>query len=399
MPPVVSLAFDRAGSQRQMQEECFSRIEKTEMVWDAGLRAFHWLLVLLVAGALWTGLAGGKQWLDVHVWLGTAISALLVFRLVWGFLGPTYARFRTFPLSVTGALCHLWGLLGGSAPHHLGHNPLGAAMIWGLLTALAVIAGTGAMTLGGVIKEGPLAAVIPFATGAAAGRVHEIAAWLLLALIGLHVAGVAIESLRTGENLAAAMITGRKRAAKPAHAAPPAAARPALAAAIVVALIAALGAGIGHLAARPALGVPAAPLDAAYAKECGACHTPHHPSLAPIATWTSLMRGLENHFGDNAGLDAATTRAIASYLAANAAEHWDTRGANLLRQPSPAEPLRITATPGWRRLHTSVAESRFAAREVGGRVNCSACHRDAASGRFAPRAIAVPSHAPEEKPL
>ena len=81
---------------------------------------------------------------------------------------------------------------------------------------------------------------------------------------------------------------------------------------------------------------------------------------------------------------------MSAYLADNAAEKWDTWPANRLRAVSEQNPLRITDTRGWKRLHRGLAGDVFKSKAVGGKLNCSKCHRDAETGRFAPRAIAIP---------
>jgi cytochrome b len=358
------------------------------LVWDRGVRVFHWLLVLCVLGALLTGLGGDAETIDIHVILGTAIGALIVFRLIWGFAGTTYARFGSFVPGPRGVFHHAGELLRGGAPQHTGHNPVGSAMILALLATLTAIIATGVIVLGGAVKEGPLAPFLTFAAAAQTKTVHELLAFLLMGLIGLHIAGVLAESWRTRENLVRAMMTGRKLAREDARQA--VRSRP-VSAVLVFAGIGALAAGtITHFSLLPAYGVPDKPMDTVYAKECGSCHSPHHPSIAPAVTWSAIMAGLDHHFGENASLDPAVTASLSAYLAANSAEKYDTWPANRLRTPSPADPLRITETRGWKRIHHELPDAVFKWKTVSGKLNCSKCHRDAETGRFAPRAIAIP---------
>ena len=65
------------------------------LVWDVPVRLFHWLLVALMATSYFSGRAGG-DWMQLHFWSGYAIMTLLFFRLVWGFVGSTTARFSSF---------------------------------------------------------------------------------------------------------------------------------------------------------------------------------------------------------------------------------------------------------------------------------------------------------------
>ena len=359
-------------------------------VWDRGVRAFHWLLVLAVGGAAATGFFGDVDGVDIHAILSAAIALLLVFRAVWGFTGSTYARFGSFAPTPAGFIGHVRELLAGRAPHHTGHNPVGSAMIFALFAVLLASLGTGTAVLGGMVKEGPLAPFLAFATAAEIKEVHEVLAFLLVGLVGLHIAGVLAESLRGRENLARAMVTGLKAAREGAVGAVPVAARPLLAAVAFLVLAGGAGAAVTHFSLMPGYGVPDKPLDAAYAKECGSCHSAHHPSIAPAATWAAIMKGLDNHFGENASLDTALAGRLTAYLAENSAEKYDTWPANRFRAPAPEEPLRVTATRGWKRTHRDLPETAFKAKAVGGKLNCSKCHRDAESGRFAPRAIQIP---------
>lgn len=359
-------------------------------VWDRGVRAFHWLLVACVAGALATGFLDEKWLLDAHVILGSAIAALLIFRVVWGFTGSTYARFSSFVCRPSTAIAHARDLACRKAEHHLGHNPIGTMMILGLLAVLTALVVTGIVALGGVFKEGPLASVTTFAFGRSVKEIHELSAFALLGLVALHVFGVVAEGLRTRENLVAAMLTGRKRARLHAVVAPDKRSHPWIAGGLMIAVVALAAGGVLHLSQRPALGVPALPLDSTYIRECKSCHAPHHPSLASAATWRAVMSRLDDHFGDNASLDPTLTAQLVGYLTSNSAEHWDTLAANRLREPSAAEPLRITATDGWKRIHRDIPEAVFKRKAVAGKLNCASCHTDAETGLFAPRAILVP---------
>jgi hypothetical protein len=263
-------------------------------------------------------------------------------------------------------------------------------MIVALLLALGLLTATGLVALGGELKQGPFAAFTSFATGNHAKAIHQILAYGLLGLIVLHVAGVAMESLRIRENIVRAMLTGRKAVAGPQPARATVSARPRLAAAIFIMTAAATLPWIVHSARLPGLGAPTAPLDPIYAKECGACHTAYHPSLASAATWQAVIAGLDAHFGDDASLDGPLTNRLLGYLTANSAEQWDSKPANFFRLPDAAQPLRITASPAWQRTHRRIPQTAFGSKAVGGKLNCSACHSDAASGRFAPQAIATP---------
>lgn len=361
-------------------------------VWDLGVRVFHWSLVTTVATALVTGFLAPRWWLDIHVIAGTIVAALLVFRLVWGFLGSTYARFDSFLVSPLAALKHAIALLRGTAPHHTGHNPVGTMMIVTLLLVLFALIATGTVSLGGSLKEGPLAAFVSYALGNTAGGIHALLAWGLLALIAGHVTGVVIDGLRTRENLVRAMVTGRKHVHPDGL--PQVPAKPLRAASALAALAAVVVPAVLVPSFMPVPGVPAGALDPVYAKECSACHSPHHPSLATAAVWSQILDRLADHFGDNATLEPAQVEHLRAYLTANAAPAWDTKAARSFVPPDPAGSLRITQSPGWKSIHRDIPNAAFTAKAVNGKLNCAACHADSNLGQFKPRSIAFP---PERK--
>lgn len=165
-------------------------------VWDPFVRLFHWTLVLLFAAAYLTG----DEFDRAHELLGYAIIALLMARLVWGFIGSEHARFRDFVFAPATVLAYARDTLAGRARRYLGHNPLGGLMVLLLIAGLLVTAGSGWLLTGPAESHW-------------LEEVHEVAANLMPLLIALHVAGVLFSSLAHGENLVRGMITGMKRAA------------------------------------------------------------------------------------------------------------------------------------------------------------------------------------------
>ena len=166
-------------------------------VWDPFVRLFHWSLVALVAAAFLTGDEAEKA----HIAIGYAIVGLVAARVVWGFVGPEHARFSDFVKSPAAILRYLSQALQGRAPRHLGHNPLGGAMMIALIAMLAVVCG-----------GGYLLTTDAFWGAEEFKEVHEATAYLLLAMVGLHVLGAVWTGVQHRENLVRAMITGRKAA-------------------------------------------------------------------------------------------------------------------------------------------------------------------------------------------
>lgn len=164
-------------------------------VWDPLVRLFHWSLVVLFAlNALM--LDEESKW---HIWVGYGIAGLIAFRIVWGLAGSRYARFRSFPPSISGALEQASDMATGRVRQHIGHTPLGAWMIYNLLLALAAIA-----------ISGYLMTTNAFWGVEWVEEVHEAAvSWAEISIVA-HIAAVIVESRRTGVNLPRAMVTGYK---------------------------------------------------------------------------------------------------------------------------------------------------------------------------------------------
>ncbi len=365
-------------------------------MWDLGVRAFHWVLVATVSAAALTGFVLGRTTLAWHVIAGAAVIVAAIWRIAWGMLGPTYARFASFAYRPAAVLAHLQDLQdlpAGRRHRHLGHNPLGAMMVLAFIAVLTAITLSGTLALGGVLKQGPLRAFLSYAAGRQWLGVHNVLAILLLVMIGAHLAGVAFESWRGQENLVAAMLTGDKPLQPLAETVPTAQARPSMALAITLGVLAAGAAMIAALAELPGRGVPPAALDPVFAEQCGACHLAFPPSLAPASTWNGILADLQHHFGADATLSAEQVAHLRAWLDANSAGHWDTLPSHLLRVPAADGSLRITDTPGWRHMHRHIPAAVFTAKPVYRRSNCAACHADAAAGRFAPQRIEIPDAA------
>ena len=228
-------------------------------------RAFHWLLVLLVAVNVFTGFVTPEWWLGVHNWVGYGLVALMLFRLVWGICGSEYSRVTSFIYPPRDTFEHLRGLLLLRPPHYVGHNPTGALMVFALAGVLIALVVTGLLVLGGEEKQGPLAAVIGYSVASAAKQIHHWLTLLLLVMISGHIAGVVTESLLTHDNLVRAIITGWKQLPPAAPVPTPRAARPVLAVALFVVVAGGAVATLDWFSRRPPpLSLRALPENATY---------------------------------------------------------------------------------------------------------------------------------------
>jgi len=363
-------------------------------VWDAPTRLFHWALAAAFAGE-W--LTRDARYIVPHEFLGYAIGLLVLFRLVWGFTGTRWARFASFPLSISAALAYLRGLTRRSQSHHTGHNPAGSWAIYALLALAAFQVASGIVTLGAEQQLGPLAGRLSYSVGDTAHELHESLAWAMLAVVGLHLVGVVVGSLLERENLVGSMLTGLKRATAASAVQPRRGVAFALAAMLgMIALAFFRGDSLDALAGARVR----APLtqDASWKSECGSCHMPYHPSLLPARSWSAMWEHSQDHFGEDLALQEPTAAHLAAFAAAHAADALESNVAWKIATTTPAQaaPLRVSETPYWKKRHARLDAQTWKSVHPS---ECNACHRDAESGAFSPRAIEVaarPAAAPRK---
>lgn len=185
----------------------------TVKAWDAPTRLFHWALVLLI-GMAWVSRKYGDAGLVWHTWNGYLILILIVFRILWGFVGGSTARFSSFMYGPITSAIYGKDFLLRQPRYYLGHNPMGSAMVYALLLIVATQAIFGLFSYDDhdSIAGGPLSGKASEAWVAFFTRWHIRIFDYLLILIGLHVFANLLYYVWKGENLPKAMITGRKPA-------------------------------------------------------------------------------------------------------------------------------------------------------------------------------------------
>jgi cytochrome b len=213
-------------------------------VWDLPVRVFHWAVVVLVVISFITAKLGR---MDLHLWSGATILALVLFRIVWGFVGGGYASFRRFLYGPVAGVVYLrdWLRAPGHPErrHYLGHNPVGGWMVFVLLFVLLAQAASGLFATDDILFDGPLRKYVSEATSAKLTTWHHRGQWVFFALVGLHVLAVIAYIVLRRENLVGPMFSGWKslgEGAKAVDEQPPRRARLGVAAAILVAIAAAV---------------------------------------------------------------------------------------------------------------------------------------------------------------
>jgi len=174
------------------------------LVWDLPLRLFHWLLVVCVSGSIVSAKIGGNA-MVWHGRFGLVVVGLLAFRLVWGFVGSTYARFFQFVRGPGAIVAYLRGQWHGE-----GHNPLGALSVLAMLGTLLLLVATGLFANDDIAFEGPLYALVGKDLSDRVVGIHRLVEPLIILLLVAHLAAIAFYVRIKKETLIMPMITGQK---------------------------------------------------------------------------------------------------------------------------------------------------------------------------------------------
>jgi cytochrome b len=185
-------------------------------VWDLPVRLFHWLLVALILAAWVTQYLNR---MDLHMWIGEWILTLLLFRVVWGFVGSDTARFARFLRSPVAGLVHLARLRRREPDREIGHNAAGGWMVLLMLALLGVQAGTGLFSNDDSDTEGPLMHLVSKDQSDWLSHIHYLNFKAIEAVIVLHILAIVAYAVLKRQNLLRPMLTGMKL--MPADTAPP----------------------------------------------------------------------------------------------------------------------------------------------------------------------------------
>lgn len=173
-------------------------------VWDWPVRAFHWLLLALVIGQFVTAKLGGN-WMIWHSRIGFCVLGLVLFRIVWGFVGGRNARFANFLRGPNAIMASFKGEWSGE-----GHNPLGALSVVAMLALLAFQAVSGLFANDDILLDGPYANVIGKELSDTITKYHKLSSKLLIGLVALHIAAIVFYAAVKKQNLVGPMIHGGK---------------------------------------------------------------------------------------------------------------------------------------------------------------------------------------------
>ena len=180
-------------------------MKKIIRVWDLPIRLFHWLLVICIIGSLVSVhlLDSAIEW---HAYFGYSVLTLLIFRMIWGFVGSRHARFASFVPNRQSILHYLQG----KAPRFLGHNPIGALSVFALLLVLGLQAVTGLFVDDEIAFQGPFAKYVSNTVVSFLSQIHEGNQVVIYCLVAIHILAIGYYRKFKGEDLLKPMITGDK---------------------------------------------------------------------------------------------------------------------------------------------------------------------------------------------
>jgi len=352
-------------------------------VWPIGTRIIHWMMAISFTGAFITSFY--ENLLHNHVALGFIFLIIIIYRIIWGFIGPRYATFKTFKLSLPQLKYYFiekiqnrWRRIPA------GHNP---ASSWFTIWAL----GVGSI----IVISGLLLYGIQEAKGFFSflnsehihhvdilGYFHKYASYLFLFWVILHITGVMIEQFWHKTGMVFCMITGYKKTDGEDTQVKKSLAFFAYAMIFIATAtyFFIISSNYNFLTMRKYTNVSYKDLHPVFVKECGECHSPYPPFLLPQRSWEKIMAGLDNHFGEkitDANITVTAQYSIKEFLIANSAE-TSTRevSVKIMKSLGERRPKAITKTPYWRETHKDIPESAFKDKDIKDKSNCKACHKD-----------------------
>ncbi len=352
-------------------------------VWPIGTRIIHWMLALSFTASFITSFYEPK--LHDHVAFGFIFLTIIIYRIIWGFIGPEYARFKTFKLKPSQLkeyfvikIQNRWRKIPA------GHNPASSWFtVWAMGVGFIIVV-SGLLLYG--IQEGKGLfrdlntdySHLMFVLDA----IHKYASYLFVTWVVLHISGVLVEQFWHKTSMVFAMVTGYKRTdGKDTEV------KPILSIFSYMMIIIAIAtyffivsSNYNFLTLQKYTNVDYEQMSPVFVKECGDCHKAHPPYLLPKKSWQRIMGALDNHFGEEiteANITKSQQASILEFLKENAAE-TSTHEASIkiMHSLGKRRPKAITKTPYWRETHKDIPKYVFKDKDIKDKSNCSACHKD-----------------------
>jgi len=358
-------------------------------VWPIGTRIIHWMMALSFTAAFITSFY--EHMLHDHVAFGFIFLTIIVYRIIWGLIGPEYAKFKTFKLKPSQLKYYFvekiknrWRKIPA------GHNP---ASSWFTIWALGmgtIIVVSGLLLYG--IQEGKglfrdlnsdysdYMFILDL--------IHKYASYIFAAWVVIHIAGVMVEQFWHKTSMVFAMVTGYKRTeGKDTKV------KPLLSFFSYMMIVIAIGtyffivsSNYNFLTLQKYTNIDYEEMHPVFYNECGDCHKVYPPYMLPKRSWEKIMLGLENHRGEkitDENITKSQQASILEFLTQNAAETSKREAAvKMMHSLGERRPKAITKTPYWRETHKNIPKSVYKQKKIKDKSNCIACHKDFEHGNL-----------------
>ncbi len=183
---------------------------KKHLIWDLPLRIFHWLLVVCIAGAWYTSKQDNDM-IDLHLIFGYVTLGLIVFRILWGFIGTTHSRFSQFVPTPSKLIKYIKTFnTNDNTQHHAGHNPMGSLMVLFMLVIILLQALSGLVMNDDIFTTGPYNGALDESIEAILVFIHRNSFNVIIGAIVMHLLAIAFYKISKKQSLVKPMITGKK---------------------------------------------------------------------------------------------------------------------------------------------------------------------------------------------
>ena len=374
-------------------------------VWPAYTRIIHWLIAFSFAFAFLFSLQ--ENLLNLHVAVGVIFGLMLVYRIIWGFIGPQYARFSTLKLSLGKLKFYFiekvqnrWREIPA------GHNPASSWFTIIVLIFGSIIAITGLLLYG--VQEGK--GYLGFLNNDyymymdLLSDIHIYTSYFLLVWVVIHITGVLVEQFYHKTNMVFAMVTGYKKAKGEDS-------KTGKYKGGLTWIFLAISSLVFFVSVdgrnNPFVVSKYTQHDYkhesyTYYTECGSCHKPYPPFMLPKSSWTRVQSGLSNHFGEEISptmkkgenrISLNDQTVVFNFLLANAADE-STReiSVKVMKSLNGARGRKsITKIKYWKDVHSNIPAQVFKSTKVKRKANCFACHKNFEKGMLEDIDIYIPN--------
>ena len=364
-----------------------NRREGRVYVWNLSARIIHWMIAISFTLAFITSLY--ENMLHDHVALGFIFGIMIFYRIVWGFIGPNYARFKHFMLKPKDFIFYFkekiqnrWRKIPA------GHNPASSwYTIWAMVMGTIIVV-TGLLLYGIQEAKGVLSYLNDNYTEyiGVLEIIHQYAAYIFVTWVVIHITGVLIEQFWHRTHMVFAMVTGYKKT----EGEDTTVSKPLMFFSFSFIIMGILtyffivSSNYNFLTTQKFIDIDYEEKHSIYHNECGGatgkCHKTYPPYILPKKSWKKIISSLDNHRGieiTEANITASQQKSILKFLCDNSAES-STREASvkMMNSLGRRRPKAITKTPYWRETHKNIPRAVYKTKEVKDKSNCFACHKD-----------------------